>query len=460
MALVPHMAFACDASGYVVAASDLLAVVPVDYHCAGCQRGVILKSSTRGSPYFVHVDKQECLLGAQRALRAAALQVLQESRFVHAPPLPGSSMPRSGRNAAKPLLEEWAAATADWQVDGVPVDLFAQAMSGELVVSLAIPGLFDAKNRERVVSLGLAALEIALVKPATIHTFAQVHELVLRSITNKQWLYHPAVAVEPALTPLERKLHWDEASAMLSVEQAPPSRTSVRVPPARAERVGALTENFIYRQQTLGRKIEILEARLGRKCDTWPDELDIEVKGEKTFGVDRRVWEADVFSKFVLAASERHQQRWFSSDMVVRWLSERYDLAKIFPNAEKVAVYYYLHELSARGFLAEHPGQRYTPLQRRLAGAKLNLNWNTRPTLSASRLRNISTDAQLRIPIDIVQWLLDIFDDGHPSVPVDRFAVELASRLRAPTRTVVAFLLEAELAYDSARPSGRQSSLF
>jgi hypothetical protein len=461
MALVPHIAFARNVGDYMVAATDVLAVVPAVYRCAACDREIILRSGTRGQPYFIHADRQECLLGAQRALRAAALQVLQESRFVNAPPLPGASASRKVRNPAKPLLEEWAVATADWQVDGLPVDLFAQAMSGDLVVSLAIPGLFDAKYRERVANLGLAALEIALPKPSTLHTFAQLQELVLRSTTNKHWLCHPAVTVEAALTPMEKKLHWDEAPAMLSGGHRPPSRSSVRVPEAQAQHAGALTESFIYKQQTLGHKIEILEARLGRKCDAWPAELDIEVKGEKAFGCDRRVWQADTFSKFVLAAGERQQQRWFSSEMVVRWLTERYALTNIFTNAEKVAVYYYLHELSSRGFLAEHSGQRYTPLQRALAGELVTLHWNSHPTLSASQLRNISTDAHLPIPIDIVQWLLDVFDEGHPAVPVDRFAVDLATRLRAPTRTVVAFLLEAGLAYDPApRPTARQSSLF
>jgi len=460
MALYPHIAFAEDQGGYLVSAVELLAVVPATYRCVACRSELVLRGGPKTRVYFAHAVTGECLLGAQRAVRAAALQVLGEARFICAPSLKllAGGSPSKKQAEKSQIIEEWSEGTPDWHVDGVDIDFFAQALSGSLVIELSIPGLFDSRHRERVRALGLAALEVALPKPTSIHTIAELRGLVLRGLSNKQWLHHPAL--EPTRTPLEERLHWDAEPAMPDVRGSTASRSYVKVARAALVPVGELTENIVFRQASITRKIELLEAKLGVACDKWPDELDIPVTGQNAFAVDRRLWQADTFGKFIRGRDERHQTGEFSSEMVVQWLSERYGVEAPFENAEKIAVYYYLHELSARGFLHQKPGQRYSVVPLPWSADRSALSWNPRPTLSASRLRTLSNEAHLTIPIDVVQWLLDTFDDAHPAVPVDRFAATLAAKLRAPARSVVAFLLDAGLVHDETSPGTRQSPLF
>jgi hypothetical protein len=91
-----------------------------------------------------------------------------------------------------------------------------------------------------------------------------------------------------------------------------------------------------------------------------------------------------------------------------------------------------------------------------------DLTWAPHATLSASQLRVLSIQAGLKIPIDLVQELLESFDDCHPSVPIDRYAVMLARKLHAPPRSVLGFLRDAGLVIEDTRrtASAAQEPLF
>jgi hypothetical protein len=43
-----------------------------------------------------------------------------------------------------------------------------------------------------------------------------------------------------------------------------------------------------------------------------------------------------------------------------------------------------------------------------------------------------------KVPIELVQELLESFDDSHPHGPVGKYAVTLARKLHAPPRSVLA----------------------
>jgi hypothetical protein len=98
----------------------------------------------------------------------------------------------------------------------------------------------------------------------------------------------------------------------------------------------------------------------------------------------------------------------------------------------------------------------------RIPAASDNLTWVPHATLSASQLRVLSVQAGLKIPINLVQELLESFDDCHPSVPVGRYAVMLARKLHAPPRSVLGFLRDAGLAVEGTRrtASATQETLF
>ncbi len=81
MAFSSHMAFARNRAGQLVAANDLPSVGPAIFYCAGWGGEVILCRQDASQADFRHVRPAACELGAQRALHAAAVQLLAESRF-------------------------------------------------------------------------------------------------------------------------------------------------------------------------------------------------------------------------------------------------------------------------------------------------------------------------------------------------------------------------------------------
>jgi hypothetical protein len=201
-------------------------------------------------------------------------------------------------------------------------------------------------------------------------------------------------------------------------------------------------------------------------CNQWPAEVDIEVRGEDAFDVDRRGWQADAFSHFVLPAGTRTVVREVAFSDVLRYLSERYWVEPDREKAARMAVFYYLQGLVVRGALLPFIEDIEEPTYLVAATGKLvaadDLTWAVNATLSASQLRVLSVQAGLKVRIELVQELLESFDDCHPSVPVGEYAVILARKLHAPPRSALALLRDAGLVVEGPpRPiSAAQETLF
>jgi hypothetical protein len=225
----------------------------------------------------------------------------------------------------------------------------------------------------------------------------------------------------------------------------------------------SFADSTCFRQLAVTEKLEVLEKEMGLPCDRWPAHVDIEVGGEQTFGVDRRIWQADVFSCFVQKLHPGVGENMFSVGAVSEWLKSRYLLDRPFLGADSIAVLQFLSALVQRGFLVERNGdeRRYRVVRTCRAVSESGLVWRPHATLSASQLRVLSTQAGLRVPVDIVQWLLESFDDCHPSGTVYDFVSVLSRRVHAPPRNIIAFLLDAKLVVEGGEdPQGNQERLF
>jgi hypothetical protein len=434
------MAFARNAAGQVVAACDLPAIGPAIFHCAGCGDEVTLCRPPGSQAFFRHKRGAACELGALRALHAASLQLLVESRFVDAP-----APTQNGHGQGKRrMIEEWGSEVSVLtKVDGVRVDLYAETLAGPLIIQIAIKSLYNATTRPSVKALGYAALEISIPKPYAIASVGELREVVLRGLTNKIWLWHPAISnrtphVQPERRPVEMALFGE-------VEKAP---TKLSVPVAAAPWVAAgwLAADAAYRQMSVTDKIRSLERQLGLPCARWPEAVDIEVVGKESFGRDLRIWQADVFGRFVHPGTQQGTRcRDFSMLTVLGWLYMRYTVAPTFEDAEKVAIRQYLRELTAQGYLMELPDQHFRVLPEPHPDRLSKLRWNPQGCLTVSALRVCSERVRLDIPVNQVQRLLEYFEDGHPALPVVAFVQDLMVRLHAPARTIVALLREAGL---------------
>ncbi|SDR61920.1 hypothetical protein [Paraburkholderia tuberum] len=439
MAFSSHMAFARNRAGQLVAANDLPSVGPAIFYCAGCGGEVTLCRQDASQADFRHVRPAACELGAQRALHAAAVQLLAESRFVVAPALTQKGTGHCKRH----MIEEWGLASVRTTVDGIPVDFFAETLAGPMIIQIAIKSLYNASTRSTIRALGYAALEISIPKPGEVLGIGDLREVVLHGLTNKVWLWHPAIGnrerhAQPKRRPAEVALLFGEV-------EKPAAKLSVPVAVTPWVQAGGLAADAAYRQLPVAEKIRALEQQLGEPCARWPDAVDVDVTGKGSFCVDPRVWQADIFGKFVRPAAEGASTRDFTMLTVLGWLDMRYRIVPAFEDAEKVAVHQYLLALTAQGYLAELPDQQFRVVPEPRPNGLSTLRWNPDARLSVSGLRVCSERVRLEIPVNQVQRLLEYFEDGHPAVSVATFVQDLMLRLHAPERTVVALLREADL---------------
>ena len=442
--------FARDAAANVAAASDVFAFHRCTYFCVACAKELQRKVPENAFPYFAHAHRTTCRLSAHYALRAAAQYVLLESRFIKAPLVGGQ--PDADR--IQSLLIQWTHSIADIEVVQVPVDFLAETADGQLIVEIAIPGLPLTVPLERVEKLKVPALIVSLPEPARIHGWADLRQYVLHSIENKSWLvpFEKAQRRSASLSVRE----WHAASIPGAADKASSAWTSTFV----------FAANAFYRQLNHAQQLEVLQKQMALPCDQWPAEVDIEVCGEDAFNVDRRRWQADGFSHFVLPAGTDSAAREVAFANVLRYLSERYWVEPDRKKAARMAVFYYLQGLVVRGallpFIEDIESPTYLVAATRTPVAADDLGWTTNATLSASQLHVLSVQAGLKVPIELVHELLESFDDCHPSVPVGGYALTLARKLHAPPRSVLAFLRDAGLVVEGPprAASAAQETLF
>ncbi|WP_321935181.1 hypothetical protein [Paraburkholderia sp. J8-2] len=440
MSLSSHMAFALNGAGQVVAAHDLPRVGPAIFRCANCGGEVSLYRPDNSHAYFRHARGSACEQGALHALRAAALQTLVESRFVHAPPLSRSGSGRVKRH----MIEAWGAeASTCTRVDGVGVDFYAETLAGPLIIQIAMRALYDPNSRLAIRALGYAALEISIPRPGVVLCVGDLREVVLHGLTNKIWLWHPAIGNRERQPLAQRRMA--ETALLFGEAKKAPSRLSMPVVISPWADVGTIATGVPYRQLPVSERIREIEQQLGEACEDWPDAVNIDVAGKDSFGVDPRLWQADVFGRFVFHRGQGVNAPDFSSLAVVRWLSMRYASTPGFERAEAVAIDEYLRALVTRGYLMGLPEQHFRALPQPIPQGLETLRWRPDARLSVSGLRVSSEQVRLDIPVTQVQRILEYFEDGHPAAPVRAFVEDLMVRLHAPERTVVALLREAGL---------------
>ncbi|NPT53990.1 competence protein CoiA family protein [Paraburkholderia elongata] len=451
MAKAAHIVFAKDEAGNIAAASDLFTTSRSTYLCVACGKELRRKTPENGFPYFVHAQRTSCRLAAHYALRAAAQRVLTESRFIKAP-LAGQPVDANRLSAS---LAQWSDSACDLEVGHVPVDFLAETGEGQLLIELSVPGLPRTTTPERLRALQLPTLEVELPPPADIHGFSDLRQSLLHSLANKRWVFHPAHSLAAGR---HNGSHYQAAEP-----EAPRAQALEASAPSPWNPALSFADSTCFRQLAVTEKLEVLEKEMDLPCDRWPAYVDIEVRGEQTFGVDRRVWQADVFSRFVQKVHPGVGENMFSVAAVSGWLKNRYLLDRPFPGADSIAVHQFLSALVQRGFLVERNGDEphYRVVRTRPAINESGLVWRPHATLPASQLRVLSTQAGLRVPVDLVQWLLESFDDCHPCGTVDDFVSLLSRRIHAPPRNIIAFLLDAKLAVEGGEdPQGSQERLF
>lgn len=456
-----HIAFAKDVAGNIAAASAFFVSQRSEYFCVACDKPLQRVSGAHQYPHFVHAIKTRCRHSAQQALRAAAQHVLCDARFMRAPAPPGhvppqgtSSLPRESGTRSTGLLVNWAESARDVTVTNAPVDFLAtDSQFGQVAVRLVVPGLESGDTLS--LPKDIPVLEVTLPLPAEVHGFADLRQALLHNVANKTWLVAPQEAllvsaathdVEEAETALPA-----EAEAAAAAEHGRPWHRAI-----------SFADNAIYRQLAPAQKLEALERLMEVPREKWPAEADIEVDNEDVFGVDRRLWQADLLARFVLQATPRSAVSDFSAEAALDWLKERYAVTPTFPDAALYATKTYLSELIARGILSYRDSRTgvYMVL-RQQTDEREGLVWFPRANLSASQLRTLARHLDMHIPVGMVQAILDSFDDGHPVGTVSEFVTAISRLVHASPKQVTALLMDAHLVMEAGSTvDALQQSLF
>ncbi len=208
-------------------------------------------------------------------------------------------------------------------------------MAGPLIIQIAIKSLCNASTRWTIRALGYAALEISIPNLEEVMGLGDLREVVLHRLANEVWLWHPAIGNRERHAQPERQSA--EVALLFAEVEKPATKLSVPVAVGPWVNAGGLAVDAAYRQLPVAEKIRALEQQLGKPCERWPDAVDVDVTGKSSFCVDPRVWQADIFGKFVHPAAEGASARDFTTSMVLGWLYMRYRIVPAFENAEMVA---------------------------------------------------------------------------------------------------------------------------
>ena len=460
MAYAPHVFFAKDQAGFCVSARDTYALSRGTFFCLGCGKPVKLAGSET-LPHFRHQRGTECPVAGQKALLAAAQALLAETRFIKAPARGHSVFERLHKHAYVGH-EQWIDSASNVEVEGVLVDFVAEQGDARLLIHISIPGMLDTERRERVRQIDMPTLEVVLRNPAEIDNFGELSRVLLHDIENKRWLLSDS-----------EYLQLEHRGYVASKEEPPPIalaaeefridgfRSLKRVPYDGWNSVAALVGNAMYRELVSSAKIAELEKLLGTTQDKWPADVGILVRAHECFGVDYRIWQADLYAKFISGA-EGVRDEPFTSDQALKYLSERYVVTAMYQNAPVLAVYWYLRELVTRGALLETIRGRFRVILNEVFSER-RLVWHPYCVISVSKVRQAASDAGLHIPVAAFRWLMENFESGRPAMPVAAFVQMFAIHSRAPLRQIIDFFVRAELLADEgagAAQEPRQASLF
>ncbi|MBP0595679.1 hypothetical protein J8I87_39800 [Paraburkholderia sp. LEh10] len=376
-----HIAFAKDVTGKIAAASAFFVSQRSEYFCVACKKP-LQRISGSVFPYFIHASGVRCRLSAHHAMRAAAQSVLEDARFMR---VPAPSSPRVDKQEVTGLprarltgiLLFWGFSASDVKVASVPVDFLASdSQFGQVAIRLVVPGLTSVDTKSGKMPPDVPMLQVSLPAPGEVRGFADLRQALLHDINNKAWLIAPSARAS------------DRGDSRVVASPGPQDVDESKP----WHRAVSFTNSAVYRQLAATQKLQVLERLMQLPCDRWPPEVDIEVKNGEVFGVDRRIWEADVLARFILHATPRTASSDFTAPEVLGWVESRYDVTPAFPGATLVATKAYLSELVARGILGYRDARRdlYVVL-RKHTDFEESLVWSTHANLSASQLRVLAT---------------------------------------------------------------------
>lgn len=297
--------------------------------------------------HFAHHNAEACSTGYETALHLAAKQVLLHCRQILVPPIAAQSSlydkttgaeATATRHITSKSISLDSVEEESRDFDGVVPDIVATFKGKLLFIEIAVTHFVDEAKLEKLKQIGIPTLEIDLSDGPELPTLADIEQMVIHEVANRSWLFNPKQHQ------LQQQV---DAAAQVSLK----------------ERVYRILESRVIRQREHKRylqlpdleKLRIEVAATGLSFDLLRPIVGKQVKGDESFGVSNAVWQTAIYRRFI----HRNQGTVFHADEVSAWLAGHFIVSPSFPNAHKVAVWYYLDSLAKRKLLCNFRGQEF-----------------------------------------------------------------------------------------------------
>lgn len=344
---------------------------------------LVAKKGEQNVWHFAH-DGLACATGAETALHLMAKQILADERSIQ---LPAVETSLSAIDALGKLqtVSTILAGPANVKYGMVEVEVTrdnrrpdAVASGGDVKVEhrieVFVRHAVDSVKASELEALDCACYEICLNDVSVQTTIAELRDAVIAAPHRIRWISYPGLAAaRRALAPklkglldgaAQRKIEQDAHSAAVYAsleeedrqEKADWARQVREQKQKEQKRVRA---NASFRSASEEEKRAFLHSKLRLPAGPVPSILNKRVGGDTSFGVDRDLWQADIFRKCIFGGARRE----LALESVLDWMRLRYAISSEFPNAANIALWKYFSFLEDLGFVRHLGRQRFLVLR-------------------------------------------------------------------------------------------------
>ena len=385
---------ALDMLGRIVVARDLPKHAPGPFLCAACRSPVLLRQGAMRAWHFSHRPGTDCANGFETALHLLAKQILLEHRQLRVPALvcmDESSLDDDVKVCDERIIRWDAAGELEKWMDGIRPDFVADCGAQMLIVEVVVTHAPDANKLAQFDRLAMPALEINLSDVERNITVDAITHRIIHTVTGKRWLFYPGWT--QARARLDARLKEERAR----IEEEEANEFARERAQARRERASALARqaaarrkveraNELFRQASEADKTEFLARKLGLAEPDWPPILGSMARGAYSVKVRSRIWQADVFRKFIHGQRSLRSKPALTVDAVAEWITVRYAVSPTASTSLRDAVWDFLSLLETYGYLRRKVGREFEILKDALfAQGQLEPTYALHPAAIATR---------------------------------------------------------------------------
>lgn len=370
-------------NGRMVSPDDVEAGRACNCTCPECGAALIAKKGEQNVWHFAH-DGLACATGAETALHLMAKQILADERSVQLPAVEASlsavdalgKLQTVSTILVQPANVKYGMVVVEEARDNRRPDAVASGgdVDREHRIEVFVRHAVDSAKASELLALDCACYEICLNDIPLQTTIAELRDAVIAAAHRIRWLSYPGLvaarqALEPKLRELldsaaQRKVEQDAHSAAVYASLAEEDRQEkadwARQAREKKQREQKLARaNASFRDAPAEEKRVFLHTKLRLPAGPVPSLLNKRVNGDRSFGVDRDVWQADIFRKCIFGGGRRE----LALENVLSWMKLRYVISPEFPSAADIALWKYFSFLEESGFVRHLGRKRFLVLR-------------------------------------------------------------------------------------------------